>query len=131
MSLLAAIRAIADQLANTVFRRSFLEIIEEGPNRLVLESNRGTMVVDARRRVVSRNGKDLINFERVKFVDVTREHDRGEYMEWRVDLYIGPLQNIRVGETPDDAQASIIGSRLTSLIGSKVLAWKENDHFRW
>ena len=130
MGILSFLHSLLDQLGNNAFRRSFLEIVEEGPNRLVVESNRGTMVVDARRRVISRNGKELTSFDRVKFVDVTREQDRAELLEWRVDLYLGPLREIRVGETRDDAQASIVGARLTDLIGVKVLAWKETENLR-
>jgi hypothetical protein len=131
MGFLTFFHSLADQLANSAFRRSFLEIVEEGPNRLVLESNRGIMIVDARRKVISRSGKDLARFDQVRFIDVTREQERGECLEWRVDIYLGPLRKIRVGETRDDAQASIVGARLTSLIGAKVLAWKQNDNFRW
>lgn len=125
MHLIDLIEYVLHRLAGFV-RPSYLEVVDEGPNRLELESNRGRFVFDARRRVVSRNGRPLAKFEQIKFIDLTCEKETMEHTEWRVDLYLSMIRRIRIGECRDEALVSAIGAKLVELTGVKPLAWKKS-----
>ena len=118
------------QLGYAITGRRFIEVAEEGPNRLVLETNRGTFVFDQRRGVAARDGKQIARFKDIKFIDIIRDKEIDEHTHWEVKLYLNVLHRIRVGETLDDAQASIVGARLVEITGSKLLAWKESHDLK-
>ena len=44
--------------------------------------------------------------------------------EWSIVLHIGLLNNVSVGRTRDDVQASIVAARIASIIGKQVSAWR-------
>lgn len=103
------------------FRPSYFEVVDEGPNRLELDSNFGRFVFDARRRVVSRDGRPVASFGDIKFIDLVRpDDDHG----WRIDLYFSHFKRLTVGDSPDDVLISSLGAKLHTLTGVKLLAWK-------
>jgi hypothetical protein len=125
MHLIDLLESALNRLAGFV-RPSYLEVVDEGPNRLELESNRGRFVFDARRRVVSRNGRPVAKFEQIKFIDLTCDEEAMEHTEWRVELYLNVIRRIRIGECRDEVLVSAIGAKLVELTGAKPLAWKES-----
>jgi hypothetical protein len=132
MSIIRHITQLFDRFANEAFRRSFLEIVEEGPNRLVLESNRGFFIFDGRRRMISRNQKPVLAFSKIKSIDIVRERETFERTEWGIEIHRGLLRHpLRIGETTDDVGASIIGARLADLTSAKLVPWQERFGFKW
>lgn len=103
------------------FRPSYFEVVAEGPYRIELDSSFGRFVFDARRRVVSRDGRPLVGFDEIKFIDLVRP---GDDHGWRIDLYISHFNRLTVGDSPDDVFISSLGAKLHTVTGVKLLAWK-------
>lgn len=106
-----------------IFRPHYLEIVEPGPHRLVIDSSRGEFVFDRRRRIVSRDGRALVRFDEVRFVDVARDLDPGAGVDWEVSLYLSLLHRICIGQTHDNTRASIVGARIVGVTGARALGW--------
>ena len=124
MHLLEPLWQFLVRLVNAL-RPSFLEVVDEGPHRLEIESNYGRFVVDARRRLVTRNGRQVATFDQIKFVDVTKKREFGEFTEWSIVLYVNLFKRVRVGECRNDVLVSVIGAKLVTLTGAKPLGWNE------
>ena len=130
MTLADVLARVFGQVGNALLQRKFIDIVEEGPNRLVLDTNRGNFVFDKRRGVVSRNGKAIAKMANIKFVDIVRDKEAAHPLHWEITLYMSFFKRIRVGQTRDDAQASIVGARITEITGARPLAWKESHDIK-
>ena len=130
MTLADVLARVFGQVGNALHQRKFIDIVEERPIRLVLDTNRGNFVFDKRRDVVSRNGKAIAKMANIKFVDIVRDKEAAHPLHWEITLYMSFFKRIRVGQTRDDAQASIVGARITEITGARQLAWKESHDIK-
>lgn len=104
-----------------------LHIRLDSPARLVIESRwlwtTRTHTFDAARRVVLRDGRVLARFDQLHSVDVRTLHDdSGHVAGYAIALHRGWFDNLHLGSTPDDAEASIVAARISTITGLKVLA---------
>jgi hypothetical protein len=91
------------------------------PHRTELRIGNISFILDTSSRRITRNGSDFARFDRIKWIDVTHMRaieDRPEC--WSVQLNTGPLTTRSVLVTTDDADASIVGARLSAITGKRV-----------
>ena len=102
----------------------------DSPARLVIESNWLWMVrtytFDGSRRAVlagARGERVLVHFHQIHSVDVrTLRNDNGSVAGYAIALHRGLFDNVHLGSTCDDAEASIVAARVSTITGVKVLA---------
>jgi hypothetical protein len=104
-----------------------IHIKVDSPARLVIEAGwlwtTRSHTFDATRRVVLRNGRVLARFNQLHSVDVRAVHDRyGAVTGYAIALHRGWLDNLHLGSTSDDAEASIVAARISTITGLKVLS---------
>ncbi len=99
-----------------------IEISPPGEAPIVLRSAHGEFEFDVERRVVRKDGAELLAFDQIQSIDVGAfPGGRGE-PSWSVTLYMGFLKRVTLGRTYDDGDASIIAARLSRATGAKVIA---------
>lgn len=88
---------------------------------LTITSNLGDTLLDTRRRVVARRERVLTRFADVKSVRIreVRADDRPEL--WAVSLSTALRGSIDIALTTDDVEASILGARLSEVLGVSVV----------
>jgi hypothetical protein len=80
-----------------------------------------SFVLDTRSSLITRNGSEFVRFERIRTIDVTHAREDEDSPErWRVQLNTGLLSSKTVLVTTDDADASIVGARLSTITGKRV-----------
>ncbi len=102
----------------------------DSPARLVIESNWlwtvRTVTFDGSRRAVlsgARGERVLMHFHQIHSVDVrTLRDEDGGVAGYAVALHRGLFDNVHLGSTCDDAEASIVAARVSTITGAKVLA---------
>lgn len=99
----------------------------DSPARLVLETDwlwtTRTHTFDASRRAVLRDDRVLARFSEIHSVDVrTLRDDSGYVVGYAIALHRGWFDNLHLGSTGDDAEASIVAARVSTIMGVKVLA---------
>lgn len=103
----------------------------DSPARLVIEEDWiwtvRTHTFDASRRVVlqrfgQRRDRELARFGQLHSVDLRRLYRDGSVVGYTISLRRGWLDNLNIGSTEDDAQASIIAARVSTITGVKVLS---------
>jgi len=101
---------------------SWIEIVEEKKDRLVLSVNTRHVIADNVSRLVSAAGRSVASFEAIQSVEV--QHCRnGKRLEWWVvSLHLLGGRRLRIGRTADEVQASIVAAHLSTILGKGVLA---------
>ncbi len=99
----------------------------DSPTRLVIESRellfKRVYVFDANRRVVLRDERLLARFNQIRSIEMRVFYGQnGKVIGYRLALHRGWLDNPIVGSTEDDAQASIVAARISTITGAKVLS---------
>jgi hypothetical protein len=102
----------------------------DSPARLVIESDWlwtvRTYTFDATRRAVligPRGERVLVRFSQIHSVDVrTLRADNGSAAGYAIALHRGWFDNLHLGSTCDDAHASIVAARVSTITGVKVLS---------
>lgn len=98
----------------------------DSPARLVIEADwlwtTRTHTFDASRRVVLRNGRLLARFDQLHSVDVRALQNRRRTVGYAIALHRGWFDNLHLGSTSDDAAASIVAARISTITGLKVLS---------
>jgi len=79
-------------------------------------------VIDRRRKVIFRRGQAETAFDAIRTIDVSHIRTPDEADRWSVSLCLGAWTSIAVGTTYDDANASIAGAKLSTLVGKPVRA---------
>ena len=101
---------------------SRVKIQTDTPYRLVLEVNFRQIVLDKRSQLVSSSGKLLARFDDIQAIELIHQINgtgqrKGEW--WVVHLRLAG-QNIRIGQTIDDVQASIVAAHMSKITGKPV-----------
>lgn len=102
----------------------------DSPARLVIESDWlwtvRTYTFDATRRAVligPRGERVLVRFSQIHSVDVrTLRADNGSAAGYAITLHRGWFDNLHLGSTCDDAHASIVAARVSTITGVTVLS---------
>jgi hypothetical protein len=113
----------------------FLESLREGPSggaqgvqivkddgQLVVWSGQAETVFHTRRRVITRGEHVIAKFSDVQAVDIRVVRDRDRPKTWSVSLRTSFIGSIDITVTTDDAEASILGARLSEALGVPVVA---------
>jgi hypothetical protein len=122
-SLWNALTDAVQWMLQTALPLSSMRLVSDDPRRLEIDTFRGLVVLDARRRVISRRERVIVRFDEIKFIVLIRER-RGEYSyEWAVRLYKGPFAYLKLGACEDDLDASLIAARLSKALDVPVKSW--------
>ena len=125
-SLLGALSEILAAVGRLLWPFQKLKVSQSGPSRLSIESRQGDFILDARRKSFSRNGRLLARFEQIRFVEVIHVSTDESGDHWEVRVQVDTRFPVHIGSTDDDAEASILAARLSSLVGCRVLASRES-----
>ncbi len=100
-----------------VFSR--IKIHTETPNRLVLDVNTRLIVLDKILQIVSSSGQLLTKFDAIQSIDIDHftNGSRGEW--WVISLQLVD-RKLRIGQTVDGVQSSIVAAHLSTITGKKV-----------
>jgi hypothetical protein len=100
-------------------------IVQEDDTVLVLNGNGRQLVVNKRHRTVKAGAKVLTPFDAVETIDVVhRRADEDHPDRWSVRLNLkGTFSTVSIGETGDDADASVIAAKLSRFTGKRVRAF--------
>jgi hypothetical protein len=101
-----------------------IEMTEQGDKRLVITSSGRQLVADNARRAFTSSGNVVARFDAIQSIDVKRTESENGPTVWTVSLYLSWFSRVHVGRTTDDAEASIVAARLSTITGKKVLAWR-------
>lgn len=103
----------------------------DSPARLVIEDDWiwtiRTHTFDASQRTVLRRfgqrpDRVLARFNQLHSVDVRKLYREGHFVGHTLSLRRGWLDELDLGSTEDDAEASIVAARVSTITGVKVLA---------
>lgn len=100
-----------------------IELHEPDGVQLVLLSDGREVVVNKRFRTVKCRGDVLARFDEIQSIELRCQSD-GDHGEayWVVRLRISWLSSVQVGRTSDRVEASIVGARLSTFTGKRVVA---------
>ena len=94
-----------------------LEIVEDGPERLVVKSTRGELTFDPVRRKVLHKERVLSRFDEIKSSDLTRMTSRRRNTGWWIWVSRERRSRTYIGRTTDDVQACIVAAQLARVTG--------------
>ena len=97
------------------------EFIEISLHRTELRVGNTSFVLDARSRLITRNGNEFARFDNIQTIDLTHAREDEDSPErWSIQLNTGLISSKTVLVTTDDADASIVGARLSEITGKRV-----------
>src|SRR5438046_7961027 len=99
-----------------------IEIAVQDDVRLVLRSLGRELVANKRFRTVKSEERILARFDAIQWIEVARERSDDDPETWKVSLYISWLSRVQIGRTNDALEASLVGARLSTISGKKVVA---------
>jgi hypothetical protein len=103
---------------------SSIEIVDDREHCLVLRSGSRTCIADARTQTIRIGSRVAASFGAIRSVDIRHQTRReGEAERWIVSLSLGWPRSVAIGQSLDDAEASMAAARLSSITGKKVLAY--------
>lgn len=115
-------QALISALGQFFATYSWIEIVEDKQDRLVLSVNTRHVIADKISRLVSAAGRTVASFEAIQSIEV--QHCRnGKRLEWWVvSLRLLSERRLRIGRTSDEVQASIAAAHLGTILGKDVRA---------
>ncbi|WP_157359985.1 hypothetical protein [Caldimonas brevitalea] len=99
-----------------------IEIADHDDVSLVLRSMGREIIANKRYRTIKSGDRVLALFDQIQSIEVAREADDEGQETWRVSLYISWLSRVQIGRTTDATEVSIVGARLSTITGKKVVA---------
>ena len=113
----------------------FLQALRDGPapavegihcsdaaGKFIVTSRVAETVFHTRRRVVMRGRRVIAKFSDIQAVDIRAIRDEDRPKSWSVSLRTSFIGAINIGNTFDDVEASILGARLSEVLGVQVVA---------
>jgi hypothetical protein len=99
-----------------------LRIVQNDEALLVLNSNDREIVFNKRFRTVKSGTKVLAQFDAIQTIDVTHHRaDDDKPESWSVRLNVkGWFASVTLGDTNDDAEASIVAARVSRFTDKRV-----------
>jgi hypothetical protein len=100
------------------------DVVQEDDAVLVLNGHGRQLTFNQRHRTVKAGTKVLALFDAIETIDVVyRRGDEDRPERWSVRLNLsGTFATVPIGETGDDANASIIAAKLSRCTGKRVRA---------
>jgi len=120
--LLESIVGASLRLGRSLQAPRLLQIAQDDPLQLTIDSSRGRFVVDHRHRTLSRNGRVLARFVDIRSVNVRPERTDGISGHWAIWAQVGPMSRVKIGDTDDDVHASTVAARLSAAVVSRPSA---------
>jgi hypothetical protein len=99
-----------------------IELHEPDETRLVLVSGGREVVINKRFRTIKCRGDVLARFDEIQSIELRCQSDDDGPAYWIVRLRISWLSSVQVGRTSDRVEASIVGARLSTFTGKRVVA---------
>jgi hypothetical protein len=99
-----------------------IEIVDQDGASLVLRSMGREVVVNKRHQTVKSEDKVLARFDAIQAIEIARERSDDSPDTWKVSLYISWFSRVQIGRTSEATEASIVGARLSTITGKKVVA---------
>lgn len=99
-------------------------ITELSQHRTELQVGPHSLVLDTRSKLITRNGARYLRFDEIRSIDVVYlrpTEDRPE--RWKVKLRTSTVWAKTLLTTTDDADASILAARLSTLTGRRVYSY--------
>ena len=78
------------------------------------------LLVDRRAQTFSRAGKVVATFDQVQCIGICENKEDTQPTSWSVFLQIGTFRTIRIGNTEDQADASIAAAYIATATGKRV-----------
>ncbi len=100
----------------------FVEIVEHNEQRLVLRSSYGHFTFDRERRLVLQDAAGVAEFKSIRSVDLSAFVGGRGARSWSIALYRSFLDRITVARSYDDGEVSVIGAKLSRIIGCRVIS---------
>ncbi len=100
----------------------FFELLEHSPQRLLLRSSYGEFDFDREGRRVLRDSVAVADFASIRSVDLDVFPGGRGARSWSVTLYRSFLDRITVARGYDDGEVSVLGAKLSRVIGCKVIS---------
>jgi len=120
------IRESLEALANE-FRTFFglpgkLEVLTDDNNRFVALLGRREVVADKVLQQVRSSGRLLAPFKAITAIEVAYSRKGDDYETWEVALRLLRNRRVSVGRLADDADASILAAKLSTITGAQVVS---------
>ena len=100
----------------------FVEVVEHSEQRLLLRSSYGEFEFDRARAVVRHQGVEVADFPSIRSVDLAVFPGGRGQRSWSATLYRSFVDRITVARSYDDGEISVLGARLSRVIGCRVIA---------
>jgi hypothetical protein len=100
----------------------FVEVVDYNEQRLLLRSSYGEFEFDRSRAVVCRQGVEVADFRSIRSVDLAAFPGGRGQRSWSATLYRSFLDRITVARSYDDGEISVLGARLSRVIGCRVIS---------
>lgn len=82
------------------------------------------LVLDRRSRLITKQGSLFLRFDAILSIDVVHSRGHDERPDcWKVKLKTGPLWGRTLLSTTDDADASILAARISTITGKPVRSY--------
>jgi hypothetical protein len=116
------VQALGAEARRVAFWSRSIKVVRDDGTCLELRAGGRSIVADKLARTVSLGARTVATFETIHRIEVT-VHDRHEGEAWwAVGLCLADRKKVRLGETTDDAAASIAAARLATYTGKEVEA---------
>jgi hypothetical protein len=97
-----------------------LEVDVMSPTRVRVGSPSRGLVFDGKYRHVARAGKKVLDFDRIRWIEVGRAMSRDGPEQYKVTLQIGRWRYMTVGVATDEVDVSMAAARLSEVTGKPV-----------
>jgi hypothetical protein len=100
----------------------FVDIVANDDHRLHLLSSYGEFIFDKVDRRVLKDAVTVAVFDEIDSVDIDLFPGGRGQRSWSIVLFRGFVDRITVARTYDDGEASVLGSKLSGVLGCKIVS---------
>jgi hypothetical protein len=111
---------LAEGLRDVFATNYSLEILQHDDRLLVLKTGNRSVVTDKRFQTVKTGESVLATFDAIKSIDITANSNDDGPPFWVVSLNLNWHSSVRIGESSDATQASIVAAHMSTITGKKV-----------
>jgi hypothetical protein len=97
-----------------------LEVDVMSPTRVRVGSASSGLVFDGKYRHVARRGKKVLDFDRIRWIEVGRAMSRDGPDQYKVTLQVGRWRYMTVGVATDEVDVSMAAARISEVTGKPV-----------
>jgi hypothetical protein len=115
-----SISVIADGLGSIFVPSYSIEILQHDDRLLVLKSGNRSVIADNRFQTVKTGESVLARFDAIKSIDITVNNNDDGPPLWLISLNLNWHSSVKIGESSDSTEASIVAAHLSTITGKKV-----------